>query len=118
MATEISPSSCAWIERGTLSIRTEREPGVYVVEFYGELDLAGSEVAADALRSGAETDVEAIIVDLSGLEFIDSSGLRVLVEAFRSERQDGNRLCFLRGSDSVQRVMELTRLDTVLPFAD
>jgi anti-sigma B factor antagonist len=108
-----------WIEHGPLSIRAEREPAeLYIIEFYGELDLAGTEVAASVLRDCAEADVEEIIVDLSGLHFIDSSGLAVLVESFKGERRNGNRLRFLRGSDSVQRVMELTRLDSVLPFAD
>jgi anti-anti-sigma factor len=108
-----------WIEHGPLSIRTEREPAeLFIVEFYGELDLAGTEVAAKVLRDCAQADVEEIIVDLSALQFIDSSGLNVLVESFQRERENGNRLRFLRGPDSVQRVMELTCLDSALPFAD
>jgi anti-sigma B factor antagonist len=119
MFRETAPAAGSWIEQGSLSIRTEREPAeLYVIEFYGELDLAGSEVAARELRRCPQTDVEEIIVDLSGLEFIDSSGLHVLVESFKSDRQNGNRLCFLRGPDPVQRVMEVTSLDAVLPFAD
>ncbi len=59
----------SWIEQGALSIRTERDPAqVYVVEFYGELVLAGIEVAAKELRHSEQTDAEEIIVDLSGLE--------------------------------------------------
>jgi len=76
------------------------------------------------LRSGTWTDQAALsmrverIVDLSGLDFIDSTGLGALVQAHRSDREDGNRLRFLRGSAPVQRVMELTCLDRSLPFAD
>ena len=116
---EAASASGTRIDHGALSIRTERYPAeVYIVEFYGELDLAGIQVAAEELRRCEQTDVEEIIVDLSGLDFIDSSGLQVLVESFNSERRNGNRLRFLRGSESVQRLMELTRLDVVLPFAD
>jgi anti-sigma B factor antagonist len=119
MARETAPTTESWIEHGALSIRTERDPAqVCVVEFYGELDLAGIEVAADELRRCEQTDAEEIIVDLSGLDFIDSSGLRILLETYQSERQNGNRLLFLRGSEPVERVMHLTRLDEVLPFAD
>jgi anti-sigma B factor antagonist len=119
MLREAAPASGSWIEQGPLSIRVEREPAeLYVIEFYGELDLAGSEVAAEALRRCAQSDVKEIIVDLSGLDFIDSSGLNVLVESFKSDRQNGNRLRFLRGPDPVERVMKLTSLDEVLPFAD
>jgi|SRR5829696_787349 len=108
-----------WVEQGALSVRRERGPAeLYVVEFYGELDLGSVECAASELRCCADSDVEEIIVDLSGLDFIDSTGLGVLVHAYRSDRENGNRLRFLRGSAPVQRVMELTSLDTVLPFAD
>ena len=119
MATETAPAAETWIEHGALSIRTERDPEeVCVVEFYGELDLAGIEVAANELRRCEQTDAEEIIVDLSGLDFIDSSGLRVLLETYQEEGQNGNRLRFLRGSEPVERVMHLTCLDEVLPFAD
>jgi anti-sigma B factor antagonist len=119
MASEVAQASESWIEHGALSIRTEREPaGVYVVELYGELDLAACEVAAQALRRCGQTEVEEIIVDLSGLDFIDSSGLQVLLETHKADRENGNRLLFLRGADPVERVIRLTRLDEVLPFAD
>jgi anti-sigma B factor antagonist len=119
MASEVEPTSDAWIEHGALSIRTERDSAeVYVIEFYGELDLAGTELAAEELRRCEQSDVREIIVDLSGLDFIDSTGLGVLVEIYNSERQNGNRLRFLRGSGPVERVMHLTCLDGVLPFAD
>lgn len=118
-ARETAPTAETWIEHGALSIRTERDPAqVYLVEFYGEFDLAGIEVAANELRRCEQTDAEEIIVDLSGLDFIDSSGLRVLLETYQSEGQNGHRLLFLRGSEPVERVMHLTRLDEVLPFAE
>jgi anti-sigma B factor antagonist len=108
-----------WIEQGPLSLRMERDPPEhYVIEFYGEFDLAGVELAARELRRCAETDVEEIIVDLSGLDFIDSSGLHVLVQSYTSDRRNGNRFRFLRGPEPVQRVMEVTCLDTRLPFVD
>ena len=62
--------------------------------------------------------MDQIIVDLSGLDFIDSSGLRVLVSAYERERLGADRLVFLRGRSPVQRIMKLTELDSVLPFID
>jgi anti-sigma B factor antagonist len=113
------PESGQWIERGPLSIRTDRDPlELYVVEFYGELDLSGAELADQVLQAVAETDAQQIIVDLSGLDFIDSSGLRVLLRAYARDHRDGNRVVFLRGPEPVQRVVEITGLDGCLPFAD
>jgi anti-sigma B factor antagonist len=119
MAATKVVASGRWFEHGALSVRTEREPAeLYVVEFYGELDVAGAEIATRELRQAVQADVEEIIVDLSGLDFIDSTGLQVLVETFRGDRVNGERIRFLRGSDPVDRLMHLTHLDEILPFAD
>ena len=108
-----------WIERGPLSIRYEREPAeLYVVELYGEFDLSNVELVSDVLAEVAVADVQEIIVDLSGLQFIDSSGLSVLCDAYKRERNGANRLVLLRGGGSVERVLEVTGLDHHLPFAD
>ena len=118
--TDRAPESGTWIDRGQLSIRIEREPEeLYVIEFFGEFDLAGVEVAPRELQRATESDVEEVMIDLSGLNFIDSSGLRVLCQADAAVRANGSpRLRFLRGQGQVERVLELTRLDEALPFAD
>ena len=118
MATVQKPiESGEWVEHGPLSIRVERDPAeLYVLGFYGEFDIAGVEIALSALRQAEESDAEQILVDLSGLDFIDSQGLRVLCEANRRERRT-DRLVFLPGTGSVERVFALTQLDSQLPFA-
>ena len=112
--------SGTWMDHGHLSIRTERDPEeLLVVEFFGELDLAGVEAARRELQRAGEGGVEEVMVDLSGLDFIDCSGLRVLREADQAARVDGHpRLRFLRGQGQVERIFKLTRLDESLPFAD
>ncbi len=59
-----------------------------------------------------------IVVDLSGLTFMDSTGIRVLIMANARSRDDGNRLALLRGPAAVQRVFELSGVDSLLPFVD
>jgi anti-anti-sigma factor len=108
-----------WTERGPLTIRTERElEATYVVELYGELDIAGLDFVADELARVEESDAQRILVDLSALEFIDSSGLRVLLEAAARSARDSGRVSFLRPQGAVARVMALTQMDERLPFAD
>ena len=58
-----------------------------------------------------------IVVDLRGLEFIDSTGIRLLVMAADRCNADG-RLTILRGPKQVHRVFEITDLVSRLPFAD
>jgi anti-sigma B factor antagonist len=109
----------SWFEKGPFSIRTEREPeDLYVVELYGEFDLNGTELAKRELQRVQQSDVKQIIVDLSGLEFIDSTGLATLCQVYREEREGENRVILLRPQGLAQRVFELTRLSDSLPFAD
>jgi anti-sigma B factor antagonist len=111
--------SGTWIEDGPLTIRAEREPKeLYVVEVYGELDLSCVATLDAEIRRIEASDVEQIIIDLSGLDFIDSTGIGVLLEAEARSRQNSRRVSFLRGQGSVERVLELVQADSLLTFAD
>jgi anti-anti-sigma factor len=82
------PDTGMWLEKGPFSIRTERMPeDLYVVELYGEFDLSAAELARPELERVRQSDVKEIIVDLSGLEFIDSTGLSALCQVYREEKE-------------------------------
>jgi anti-sigma B factor antagonist len=103
---------------GELTISSEREGDVHVIAVTGELDLAtAAELEQELLRVEA-TDAESIVVDLAGLRFMDSTGIRVMIAADARSRADSQRLALLRGPDAVQRVFELTGVVDLLPFAD
>lgn len=101
---------------GSLALRTSRAGDVHVIELIGELDLDGAPRLEEELRRVESTDVTSIVVDLGGLEFIDSTGIRLLVMA--SERSAEGRFSLLRGPKQVHRVFEITDLADRLPFAD
>jgi anti-sigma B factor antagonist len=102
---------------GSLVLRSHRDGDRHVVELLGELDIAGApRLEAELLRVEA-TDATSIICDLGGLEFIDSTGIRLLVMA--ADRSAGSdRFTILRGPKQVHRVFEITDLADRLPFAD
>jgi anti-anti-sigma factor len=107
------------IERGPLLIQIERDPDeLLVIELYGELDLSGVEVLSRELQRAEATHVDQIMVDLSGLDFIDSSGMRTLLQAHERSEQNSSRLTFLRGTGQVAQVLAVTKIDTVLRFTD
>lgn len=106
------------IDLGGLTVRSEREGDTLTIALSGELDLATAD-GLDAEIERAETsDAASIVLDLSGLTFMDSTGVRLLIQAHTRSRANGDRLTLLRGPATVQRVMELSGVVALLPFAD
>jgi anti-sigma B factor antagonist len=83
--------------------------GHTVVALGGELDLADAAAVAAALTALAAR-APAIIVDLAGLEFIDSSGVAALARGRRQARQAGGDLMLAAPQQKVRRVLAITRL--------
>jgi anti-sigma B factor antagonist len=116
MTTEDSP--VVTIERGPLTIRSGRQEDEHVVELCGELDLGGVEAVQDEMLRVEHTNADRIIVDLSGLEFMDSCGLRAMLQIDARSRVNGKRVVFLRGGPTVQRLFKITDTEGRLPFLD
>ena len=98
------------------AVGVRHEPGRLVLAPTGELDIATVPRLRRALTE--RRGDEAVLLDLSGLEFLDTSGLQMVVEVSRRARDDGFGLTILRGNDGVQRVFEIAGLAALLPFAD
>ena len=103
------------LSAGALDACTWRECGAQIIELAGELDLATSGAADDALLQAHASAAEVIVLDLRGLTFIDCSGLRVIVDA---HHRSAGRLAIVRGSRHIQRVFEACDLPDVLRFVD
>jgi anti-sigma B factor antagonist len=83
----------------------------------GEIDLSVASILQqqiDRFRTSGRT----VVLDLSQLSFIDSSGLKVVVNAWQASRSEGRTLRLRRGNAHVMRVFELTGLIEYLPFDD
>ena len=92
-------------ERGTVRVRA-----------VGSLDMATAPRLDQQLIELHEAGWNLIVVDLGGLSFMDSSGLRLLLRWDAIARQDGFNLQFAPGPPPVQRVFELTGMTERLPF--
>ena len=103
---------------GTLTVTSERDGVMHTIRLSGELDLATAADADRELRRAEATDALAIVLDLSDLRFIDSTGIGLVLGANARSRADANRLALLRGPAAVQRAFELCGVVDVLPFAD
>jgi anti-sigma B factor antagonist len=87
--------------------------GIAVLRFTGRLNM----VAAPRLREAVGTSVAAgrtrVVVDLSGVEFIDSSGLGALVNGLKTARQAGGDLRIAAPNEQVLLVLQLTNMERV-----
>jgi anti-sigma B factor antagonist len=88
-----------------------------VLTLRGELDIATVSVLQEGLDHAVRGKA-AMVVDLSRLRFIDSSGLHLLVRAERRLRDLGVQLVLVRGPRAVQQVFALTSLDSHFEFCD
>jgi anti-sigma B factor antagonist len=91
------------------------QPGVARLALSGELDLSAAPRLGDALSNVAD-DAVLVILDLSELTFMDSSGLHTILTAHARLRGADRRLVLVPGQPAVQRIFELTRTDGVLEF--
>lgn len=100
-----------------LDFETTRNGTVAVVAPTGELDLSGAAVLeAELERLAVDPELAAVVLDLRGLEFMDSSGLRLVVLADMRAREAGRRFALVRGGETVHRVFEITRMSERLDF--
>ena len=91
-------------------VRTEREGEHAVVKISGDLDIYSSSELRDALLDLVDAAAGTVVVDLSDVEFIDSTGLGVLVLAQKRLRQQGGEVILRSPSHKTRTILELTGL--------
>ncbi len=101
-----------------LDVRTEDRNGLVHLALVGELDLSTVAKVQEELRRIEASSPATVVVDLSKLTFLDSTGLRCIVTADERARQEGRRMVVVRGPDAVQRVFTITRLEERLEMVD
>ena len=97
-------------------VSVDRLSATAVVRVSGELDIATVPVLADVLR-GLAQPCDRVVLDLSALTFIDSTGLTLAVTEYRRAARDGVELVLAGATDNVLDVLRLTGLDVAMPMA-
>jgi len=107
----------------SFAIQSQELGGVQVIAVRGELDLHTAPQLEEAVDAALQSDSPALAIDLSTCEFIDSTGIALIVRAWRqlSDDSDGGpaghfALCGL--SDQVQRLFQITGLESTIPMHD
>jgi anti-anti-sigma factor len=88
-----------------------------VVAARGELDMLSAPELRGLLREAVAPGVD-VILDVSGLDFIDSTGVHLVLQAYADSRRDGWDFAIRGATGEVMRAFELTGLADRLPFRD
>jgi anti-sigma B factor antagonist len=99
-----------------LEVRNEDEATVIAIS--GELDLASSPTLQEELDRAQASTAGLLIIDLRQLDFMDSTGLSVLVRAHQRADEHGQRLAMVKGPQQVQRLLSLTGVADRLTLVD
>jgi len=103
---------------GSLEIAVLQARGARLVRLTGEFDLAGVDGFERKLQGEPGRQEDTLVLDLSGLTFIDSSGPRAVVMVDHRVRAEGKRCLIVRGPERVERVLELTGVSERLELVD
>lgn len=93
-----------------LRIRVDETGGSGVLHLDGELDPHTAPLLEHEINARADAGELDVVLDLRALQFIDSSGLRVLIAAHRELERRGGSLTLRSPSETAQRLLEITGL--------
>jgi len=95
-----------------MTLDVKETDGAALVSLSGDVDLQTSPSVRQGLLDCLETN-ERVVVDMSGVSYIDSSGVASLVEAFQVSKKKGSIFVLANVSPAALRVFSLARLDKV-----
>jgi anti-sigma B factor antagonist len=101
-----------------LSLETSVADRAVVIALSGELDLAGGVALQQELERLEAEGAGVVVLDLRGVAFMDSSGLRLIAASSQRAQELGRRLALVAGPEQVMRVFEITRMRERLDFVD
>lgn len=99
-------------------VDTQTAGRTFTLVLSGELDLVSSPILEQAFEVAFESELELMVVDLRGLEFMDSTGLHKIVAAQQRAVHSGRRFCLIRGAEQVQRLFDLTGVGELMTMVD
>jgi anti-anti-sigma factor len=101
-----------------LELRVQDAGDGLLISTSGELDRSAAKMFEAELQRPIEGDASGVILDLGGIEVIDSTGLRSALRVANHSRRNGDRLRTLRGSPPLERAIEWGGLEHLLPLVD
>ena len=99
-----------------MTTKVEEIDGKFVATLIGELDTAAAAETEKALMPLLNSDGKDIIIDCTGLEYIASSGLRLLLSVLKKAQEVGSHIVLKNVNDVVKDVLDLTGFVSIFDF--
>lgn len=98
-----------------LSMRKSGE--VYIIDVKGEMDLYNAHQLKDLMSKMIEKKIQSFVINMEGVDYIDSTGIGVLISICNTLKKQGLKLAIPGVHGSVKKVIELTKLMGFFPLA-
>jgi len=99
-----------------MNTRIEEIDGKYVATLKGEMDTAAAMEAEEVLKPLYKSGGKDVIIDCSGLEYIASSGLRILLSILKGAKASGSQVIMRGVNDDIMNVFKLTGFISIFEF--
>jgi anti-sigma B factor antagonist len=96
-----------------IKVNSQVRDGATIIGPEGDVDLSRSPVLRSSLRQAQNSKPKRLVIDLSQVDYMDSSGVATLVEALQIARKNSTRMVLCGMKDRVRSIFEIARLDTV-----
>jgi anti-sigma B factor antagonist len=106
------------LESPQMELRIRKNQEIYIIDVQGELDLYNSYKLKELLAKMLEKKIERFIINLEGVEYIDSSGIGALIYIFSTLKKLNHKLAITNIHGSVKRVIEMTKLMGFFPVTE
>jgi anti-sigma B factor antagonist len=101
-----------------MRLKESVEDGIDVFALQGEIDLHYAPVLRSLMQSKIKAQTRALVLDLIGVDYIDSSGLATIIEYFRDASKHAGILCLVGMNATLKTTFEIVRLDKAIPSFD
>ena len=98
-----------------MDIQTERDNGTLIAKAAGRIDGVNARDFEEALKDAISTDDNTVVMDLEGLSYISSAGLRVILLIAKTLRKRNAELMLCSLSDPIREVFEISGFDKIIP---
>lgn len=99
-----------------MNTKIEEIEGKYVATLEGEMDTAAAVEAEEVLKPIYNSNGKDVIIDCTNLEYIASSGLRILLSILKGARAGGSKVVIRGVNDDIKNVFQMTGFISIFEF--